>query len=163
MVAVLVADTRARHLTHGVPRPLAAVLSVARLDDPAHHHGTVFRVDESAFAPPADMVSSHQLGSYTAGPFRFGYLEHLRALWRHDPQPFLALIAQATGGHDLTLVDPFGDVEHAPRRLLAAARRQIDSSQRAKRHARARRPGGLDEPRPSANRSDATPLPDAPP
>ena len=72
------------------------------------------------------------------------------------------LIAHATGGHDLTLVDTFGDVDHAPRRLLAAALKQI-ATQRTKRHARARRSGGLDEPRPYANRSDATPLPDAPP
>ena len=40
-------------------------------------------------------------------------------MWRRDLQAFLGLIALASHGSDLTLVDDRGDEKHAPRRILA--------------------------------------------
>ena len=47
-----------------------------------------------------------------------------------DPQAFLGLIELASGGADLTLVDDWGDVDYAPRRILATTLKQIAATQR---------------------------------
>jgi hypothetical protein len=115
------------------------VLYVARHDEPTRHHGTVLHVHESAFAPRPDSLAYYHLGSLTATAFRIGYVEHLRHLWRQDRQAFLDLIDLATGGRDLTLVDHWGDEAHAPRKILAAALKQIANSQRSNRARQAQR------------------------
>jgi hypothetical protein len=129
---------------------LAGVLYVARQDDTEHHHGGVFRVHESVFAPPDDLLAFVRPGASDAAIFRTAYLEHLRGLWQRDPQAFLGLIELARGGGDgiarssgladLTLVDDWGDVDYALRRILAAVLKQIATRRRdAARRAQRRR------------------------
>jgi hypothetical protein len=118
------------------------VLYVARADRPERHRGAVVPVHRSAFAPPAGLRRDRP------DAFRVGYLEFLRRLWRHDRVAFLALIDGATGGRDLTLVDDWGDLDHAPRRILAATLKQIASTEKANAVRRARerarpRPGAV--------------------
>jgi hypothetical protein len=97
------------------------VLRTARADQPEQHRGTVVRVHESGFAPPLG------LRRHPGSAFRTAYLAHLRGLWRQDRQAFLALIDRAAGDTVLTLVDDWADEDHAPRRVLAAALKQIAS------------------------------------
>ena len=106
------------------------MLSVARQDDGARHHGAVFRIHESVFAPPDELLIFVRPGAFHPASVRSAYLKHLRELWRRDPQAFLGLVALASGGSDLTLVDDWGDVEYTPRRILAAALKQIATSRR---------------------------------
>ncbi len=115
-------------------------LYVARQLELARHHGTVFRLHESVFAPPPDAVQDHRLGRLSAAAFRSLYLDHLQTLWRQDPEAFLRLIALASGASGaiartsgkgrLTLVDDWGDEAHAPRHILAAALKQIAATRR---------------------------------
>jgi hypothetical protein len=121
------------------------MLCVAREDEPERHVVTVLRVHESAFAPapgPEGARTHLDVGRYHPPTFVYAYLRQLRELWRRDPAAFLDLIAQATGGGDVTLVDDFGDVDHAPRRILARALVAVVRRQKAERarerHRRAR-------------------------
>ncbi len=119
------------------------MLYVARQDDVARHHGAVFRVQESVFAPPDELLIFVRPGAFhLPASFRSAYLRHLRELWRRDPEAFLGLIALASGGSDLTLVDDWGDVDYAPRRILAAALKQI-ATRRRDREQWAQRPQGV--------------------
>jgi hypothetical protein len=106
------------------------VLYLARADDRAAHRGTVVAVERSVFAPPAALAAAAAAG--TGGPtaFRLAYVARLRAVWRRERGAFLALIGQARVG-DVTLVDGFGDVGHAPRRILGATLKQIAATERA--------------------------------
>ncbi len=106
------------------------MLYVARQDDMEHHHGGVFRVQESVFAPPEDLLIFVRPGAFNPAIFRTAYLEHLRELWQRDPEAFLGLIELAGGGADLTLVDDWGDEAHAPRHILAATLKQIAATRR---------------------------------
>lgn len=116
------------------------MLYVARQLDLARHHGVVVRLHESVFAPPQDAVRDHRLGRLSAAAFQSIYLDHLQALWRQTPQAFLGLIELASGGSGvialtsgkgcLTLVDDWEDEPHAPRRILAAALKQIATTRR---------------------------------
>jgi hypothetical protein len=63
-------------------------------------------------------------------------------LWRRDPGASLTLIELATGGSDLTLVDDFGDADYAPRRILAAALKQLAATRRDEERRQARRSAG---------------------
>ena len=129
------------------------MLYLARADDPASHRGTVLRLEQSVFAPAPPAAPGPRDRSRRrpdpADPmaFRIAYVAQLRALWRRDPGAFLRVIDQATGGHDVTLVDGWGDAPHAPRRILATALKQIartraDAARRGPRQAPAspRRP-----------------------
>jgi hypothetical protein len=81
------------------------VLYVARQDEVERHRGDVFRVQESGFAPPDDLLIFVRPGAFHPASFRSAYLTHLRGLWQRDPQAFLGLIEMARGGADLTLAD----------------------------------------------------------
>ncbi len=121
------------------------MLYVARQDDTKGHHGGVFRLHESVFAPPPAAVGAHRLGRLDATAFRIVYLEHLLDLWRRDPAAFLTLLAGASSGSDLTLVDDWGDEAHAPRHILAATLKQLaatrrDTERRAQRRQQAAPP-----------------------
>jgi hypothetical protein len=108
------------------------VLYLARADAPERHRGTVLRLEQSVFAPAA-WEDTRRRTDRSSGPgraadpmaFRIAYVAQLRALWRRDPGAFLRVIDQATGDHDVTLVDGWGDEPHAPRRILATALKQI--------------------------------------
>jgi hypothetical protein len=106
------------------------VLYVARQDDLDRHHGVVFQLHESVFAPPQGAIRDHRLGRLSATAFRSLYLDHLQALWRQDPEAFLCLIALASGKGRLTLVDDWGDEAQAPRRILAASLKQLAATRR---------------------------------
>jgi hypothetical protein len=116
------------------------VLYLAREDEPERHRGTVLRLQDSVFAPPADALRFVGLDSpdVDVDAFRVAYVRHLRALWRDDPAAFLRLIERATGGNDLTLTDDFGDAAHAPRRILGAALKQIARARRDEARRKAR-------------------------
>jgi hypothetical protein len=114
-------------------------------------------------------VAHYHLGSLTATAFRIGYVDHLRQLWRQDRQAVLDLIDLATGGRSLTLVDDWGDEPHAPRKILAAALKQIANSQRSNRARQSQRPRQAHQAnavsganRSTASRSDLEAPPDAP-
>jgi hypothetical protein len=108
------------------------VLYLAREDEPERHRGTVVRLRDSVFAPPAEALRFVRLDApdVDVDAFRVAYLRHLRALWRKHPEAFLRLIERARGGHDLTLTDDFGAAAHAPRRILGAALKQLAKSRR---------------------------------
>jgi hypothetical protein len=74
------------------------VLYVARQDDGERHHGGVFRMRESVFAPPEDLLIFVRPGAFNPAIFRSMYLDPLRGLWRHDPAAFLGLHALADHG-----------------------------------------------------------------
>ncbi len=123
-------------------------LYVARQDDSDRHRGAVFRVQGSVFAPPEDLLVFVRPGAFNPAIFRTASLEHLRGLWQRDPQAFLTLIELASGGSDLTLVDDYGDADYAPRRILAAALKQIaatrrDTARRAQRRQQGEAPPPL--------------------
>ena len=115
------------------------MLYLAREDEPERHRGTVLRIPESVFAPPEGALRFVRPDVFDVDGWRLAYTRHLRERWRSDPGAFLALIELATGGGDLTLVDGFGDVDYAPRRMLGAALKQIAKSQRDEALRRARR------------------------
>ncbi len=117
------------------------MLYVARQDDTERHHGGVFRVQESVFAPPEELLIFVRSGAFNPAIFCTMYLTHQRALWQQDPQAFLGLIELASGGSDLTLVDDWGDVDDAPRRILAAAPEQIAATRRDTERRAQRRQG----------------------
>ena len=113
------------------------MLYLARADEPAHHRGWVLRLERSVFAPEALARTAPD-----ATAFRVRYIAQLRSLWRRDPGAFLRVVDQATGAHDLTLVDGWGDAPHAPRKILATALKQIARTQRdAARRGPRRSPG----------------------
>jgi hypothetical protein len=118
------------------------VLYVAREDEPERHRGTVVRVHRSVFAPSAEDLRFVRPGASDSASFRVVYVRRLRELWRADPEAFLTLIELASGGQDLTLTDDFGDVDYAPRRILAAALKQLAKTQRDEARRRARRSTG---------------------
>ncbi len=118
------------------------VLYVAREDEPARHRGVVFRLQDSAFAPPEHVRRCVRPGTVNVDAFRVEYLRYLRALWRNDPEAFLGLIERATGGADLTLTDAFGAADYAPRRILAAALKQLAQTRRDEAWRQARRSAG---------------------
>ena len=78
---------------------LTGVRSVARQDDTARHHGGVFRVQESVFAPLEDLLIFVRPGAFNPAIFRSMYLDHLRGLWQRDPQAFLGLVQFARRAH----------------------------------------------------------------
>ncbi len=123
------------------------MLYVARQDDPERHHGAVFRVQESVFAPPKDLLVFVRPGAFNSAIFRSAYLTHLRELWQRDPEELLGLVELASGGSDLTLVDDWGDVDYAPRRILAALKQiattRRDAARRAQRRQRGEAPPPL--------------------
>jgi hypothetical protein len=102
---------------------------VAREDEPERNWGTVLRIHESVFAPPADRRIFLRLGAFNISVWRLSSTRHLRELWRSDPGAFLTLIELAGGG----------DVPHAPWRILGAALKQLAKSQRDEALRRARR------------------------
>jgi hypothetical protein len=114
----------------------------AREDEPDRHRGAAVRLQDRVFAPPAEVLRlvRPDAPDSNVGAFRVEYLRSLRALWRPAPEAFLDLIERATGGNDLTLTDDFGDAAHAPRRILAAALKQLAQSRRDEARRRARRP-----------------------
>ncbi len=118
------------------------MLYVAREDEPARHRGVVFRLQDSVFAPPEHVRRCVRPGAVNVDGFRVEYLRYLRALWRNDPEAFLGLLERATGGADLTLVDDYGDADYAPRRILAAALKQLAKSRRDEARRQARRSAG---------------------
>jgi hypothetical protein len=115
------------------------VLYVAREDEPERHRGTVLRLQDSVFAPPEHVRRYVRPGAVNVDGFRVEYLRYLRALWRNAPEAFLSLIERATGGADLTLTDAFGDADYAPRKILAAALKQLARTRRDEERRRARR------------------------
>jgi hypothetical protein len=118
------------------------VLYLAREDEPERHRGTVLRIPESGFAPPEGALRFVRPDVFDVDGWRLAYTRHLRELWRSDRAAFLTLLERATGGGDLTLVDGFGDVDYAPRRILGAALKQIAKAQRDEALRRARRGQG---------------------
>jgi hypothetical protein len=124
------------------------VLYLAREDEPERHRGVVVRLQDGVFAPSESALRLVRPGAFHVGVWRRVYTDELRALWRRDPGAFLTLIELATGGNDLTLVDDFGDEDYAPRRILAAALKQIaktrrDEARRRARQARRAAPSGV--------------------
>jgi hypothetical protein len=115
------------------------VLYLARADEPARHRGVVVRLQDTVFAPPAGALRFVRPDVFDVDGWRLAYTRHLRELWRSDWAAFLTLLELATGGGDLTLVDGFGDVDYAPRRILGAALKQIARTQRDEALRRARR------------------------
>jgi hypothetical protein len=111
------------------------VLYLASADETGRHRGTVVVIEESPFAPPARLLEDYRNGVVDGAGFVRRYRWDLRTLWGRDREAFLRLIAGATGGADLTLVDGWGDVPHAPRRVLAAALRRVVRARRADRAA----------------------------
>jgi hypothetical protein len=101
---------------------------VAREDEPERNWGTVLRIHESVFAPPADRRIFLRPGAFNISVWRLSSTRHLRELWRSDPGAFLTLIELAGGG----------DVPHAPWRILGAALKQLAKSQRDEALRRAR-------------------------
>jgi len=120
------------------------VLYLAREDEPARHRGAVLHVAASPFAPSPRLLQDLGNGRLDGEAFAGRYLRELRGRWERDPRPFLDVLAAAGDGADCTLVDAWGDEPHAPRRILAAALRQIAATQRsaARRRAGVRRAGG---------------------
>jgi hypothetical protein len=102
----------------------------------------VLRVHQSVFAPSVDDLRFARPGEFNPAGFRVVYVRRLRALWRSDPEAFLTLIELATGGQDLTLTDDFGDADYAPRKILAAALKQLAKTRRDEERRRARRAAG---------------------
>ena len=123
---------------------LEGVLYVAREDEPDRHHGVVVRVEASAFAPSALLLRDHANGVIDGPGFARRYIWELRQLWNTDRRAFLDVIELATGGTACTITDAYGDAAHAPRRILAAALKQIAKTQRdeARRRERAGRARG---------------------
>jgi hypothetical protein len=115
------------------------VLSVGREDEPERQRGTVLWVHQSVFAPSEDALRFARPGASDPASFRVVYVRRLRELWRRDPGAFLMLIELATGGQDLTLTDDYGDADYAPRRILAAALKQLAKTRRDEARRRARR------------------------
>jgi hypothetical protein len=118
------------------------VQSLARADQPAQHHGLVLQIEASVFAPDPLTLRDYRSGACDGAAFARRYTFDMRARWRRERQAFLDAIALATGGNVLTLVDDFGDVPHAPHRLLGAmlkqlARQRRDRERRLERLARA--------------------------
>ena len=118
------------------------MLYVAREDEPERHRGTVLRVHQSVFAPSEDALRFARPEASDPTSFRVVYVRRLRELWRSDPGTFLTLIELASGGQDLTLVDDFGDADYAPRKILAAALKQLAKTRRDEERRRARRATG---------------------
>ena len=106
-------------------RSFNGVLYLASADETGRHRGTVVVIEESPFAPPARLLEDYRNGVVDGAGFVRRYRWDLRTLWGRDRGAFLGLIAGATGGADLTLVDGWGDEPHAPRRVLAAALRRV--------------------------------------
>ena len=118
------------------------MLYVAREDEPERHRGVVLRLQDSVFAPPEHVRRCVRPGAVNVDGFRVEYLRYLRALWRRDPGAFLTLVELASGGQDLTLVDDYGDADYAPRKILAAALKQLAKTRRDEERRRARRAAG---------------------
>jgi hypothetical protein len=114
------------------------VLYLAREDEPARHRGTVVRIAASPFAPSTRLLQDVGNGAIDGPAFARRYLRELRGLWEHDQQPFLDLIALASGEADCTLVDAWAEERYAPRRILGAALKQLATTRQheAKRTAR---------------------------
>jgi hypothetical protein len=113
------------------------VLYVARADEPARHRGAVVRVEASPFAPSLRLLRDLGAGRLDGPAFARAYLGELRHRWGLDPQPFLDLLALAAGRTDGTLVDAWGDEPYAPRRVLAAALKQLAEARRDEERRRA--------------------------
>ena len=120
------------------------MLYLARGDETGRHRGEVVVIEKSPFAPSDRLLEDYRNGVVDGAGFTRRYRWDLRALWGRDREPFLRLIAGATGGADATLVDGWGDEPHAPRRILADALRRVVRARRPARAAApaARRPGG---------------------
>jgi hypothetical protein len=97
------------------------------------------RLEASPFAPSARLLRDVGTGAIDGEGFARRYLRELRGLWEHDQQPFLDLIALASGGTDCTLVDAWAEERYAPRRVLAAALKQLAATRRAEAPRPARR------------------------
>jgi hypothetical protein len=115
------------------------VRSLARADEPERHRGTVLRLHASVFAPPGDVLRFVRPGASNVDAFRVEDLRRLRALWRNAPDAFLGLIALATRGGGLTIVDDFGEADRTPRRILAAALKQLAKTRQDEARRRGRR------------------------
>ena len=103
------------------------MLCTARTKDTALHRGTLVDVTQSTFAPSTTLRRALASGSVNDEAFAERYALELRQRWSLNPLPFREVIAQATSG-DVTLVDTWGDVRHAPRRVLARVLAQIARS-----------------------------------
>jgi hypothetical protein len=117
------------------------VLYVARADEPERHRGAVVRVGSSPFAPSAVLLRDHANGVVDGSGFTRRYIWELRQLWNRERRTFLDVIERVSGGTGCTITDGYGDVPHAPRRILATALKQIAKTQRdeARRRERAKR------------------------
>jgi hypothetical protein len=115
------------------------MLYVAAADDPAQLRGVVVRVEASPFAPSALLLRDLASGAIDGAAFARRYVWELRQLWHRDRQSFLDVIDLASGGTDCTITDAYGDVGHAPRRILTAALKQTAATQRAEARRKARR------------------------
>jgi hypothetical protein len=100
------------------------------------------RVEASPFAPSERLLQDLASTAIDGAAFARRYVWELRELWRADRQVFLDTIALATGGTDCPVVDGYGDVAHAPRRILAAALKQIAQTRRDEARRRERRAAG---------------------
>jgi hypothetical protein len=70
---------------------------------------------------------------------RLSSIRHRREFWRSDREAFLTLIELATEG---TLVDDFGDVDYAPRRIPGTALKRLAKTRRGEAWRTARRGRG---------------------
>ena len=114
------------------------MLYVAREDEPEGHRGVLVRVEASPFAPSSMLLRDFASGAVDGQAFTRRSIWELRQLWNRDRQVFLEVIDLATRGTDCTVVDAYGDVAHAPRRVLATALKQIAKTQRDEARRRAR-------------------------
>jgi hypothetical protein len=114
------------------------VLYVARDDEPERHYGVIVRVETSSFAPSTRLLEDFGSGAVDGQGFTRRSIWELRQLWHRERQTFLEVLELATGGTDCTVVNAYGDVPHAPRRVLATALKQIAATQRAEAKRRAR-------------------------
>jgi hypothetical protein len=110
------------------------MLYAARADEPERYRGAVVRVEASPFAPSAVPLPDHASGAVDGEAFARRYVWGLRQLWHADRQAFLEAIELASGGTAGTIVDGWGDAPHAPRRLLAAALKQIAQIARTRQY-----------------------------
>jgi hypothetical protein len=99
------------------------------------------RIAASPFAPPVRLLREVGAGRLDGPACARGSLWELRPRWGLDPRPFLDLLALTTGRPDLTLVDAWGDEPHAPRRVLAAALKQLAARRGDEARREARRSG----------------------
>ena len=92
----------------------------AAVVDTPNHHGAILTLEGSVFAPSPTLALEWRAGSADPAACAKRYLAELRTLQERDPQPFVewSAFARQDGPH-ITIVDNWGDVPTAPRRLLA--------------------------------------------